>query len=85
MLKVIVNAMRLKNPMWGKEGRVFRNNYKGHMDKTKDGVESVEGGGDGWGGGECWGEKADNCTWTTIKFFKKEKKRIKKKSIRDNG
>ena len=35
MLKVIVNAMRLKNPMWGKEGRVFRNNYKGHMDKTK--------------------------------------------------
>ena len=23
--------------MWGKEGRVFRNNYEGHMDKTKEG------------------------------------------------
>ena len=23
--------------MGGKEGRVFRNNYKGHMDKTKGG------------------------------------------------
>ena len=32
-------------------GRIFRNNYKGHMDKTKGGVESGEGGGDGWGGG----------------------------------
>ena len=34
-----------------KGGRVFRNNYKGHMGKTKGGVESEEGGGDGWGGG----------------------------------
>ena len=56
MLKVIVNAMRLKNPMWGKEGRVFRNNYKGHMDKTKRGVEAREGGlagVGGSGGGNC--------------------------------
>ena len=37
--------------MGGKGGRVFRNNYKGHMDKTKVGVETGEGGGDGWGGG----------------------------------
>ena len=34
----------------GKEGRVFRNNYKGNMGKTKGGrVEAREGGGDGWG------------------------------------
>ena len=37
-----------------KGGRVFRKNYKGHMDKTKGrAVEAGEGGGDGWGGGEC--------------------------------
>ena len=38
--------------MWGKGRRDFRNNYKGHMDKTKVGVELGEGGGDGWGGGK---------------------------------
>ena len=31
------------------EGRVFKNNYKGHMDKTKKEFESGEGSGDGWG------------------------------------
>ena len=31
-------------------GRVFRNYYKGHMDKTKGRVETREGGGFGWGG-----------------------------------
>ena len=39
--------------MWG---RVFRNNYKGHMDKTKRGVEAREGGlagVGGSGGGNC--------------------------------
>ena len=41
--------------------RVYRSYYKGHMDKIKG-----EGGGGGrrwvWlGGGEGWGEKADNC------------------------
>ena len=41
---------------------VFRNNYKGHMDKTKLEVESGERGGDGRGGGEDVGGKADNCT-----------------------
>ena len=35
----------------GGRGRVFRNNYKGHMDKTNKGVGSGEGGGDGWDGG----------------------------------
>ena len=44
-----------------KRGRVFRNKYKGHMDKTKAGVESGKDGGDGWGGGEWWREEADNC------------------------
>ena len=34
--------------MEGKERRVFRNNYKGHMDKTKEwGMEAREGGGFG--------------------------------------
>ena len=47
--------------MGGKEGRVFKNNYKGHMDKTKRVVDSEEGGGDGWGWGG-WGKNADNCT-----------------------
>ena len=48
--------------MRGKRGRVFRNNYKGHRDKTKGWVESGEGGGDGWGQGAAVGKKADNCT-----------------------
>ena len=43
-------------------GRDFRNNYKGHMDKTKGGVESGEGGRDVWGEWERWGRKSDNCT-----------------------
>ena len=38
-------------------GRVFRSNYKGHMDKTKRGVEAREGGGLGWGGGGVVGGK----------------------------
>ena len=45
----------------GKGERVLRNNYKGHMDKTK-GMESGEGGGDGWGRGQWWGVNADNYT-----------------------
>ena len=45
----------------GKGGRIFRNNYKGHMDKAKRGVESGEGGGFGWEGGKRWGVNADNC------------------------
>ena len=36
--------------------RVFRNYYKGHIDKIKG-----EGGGTGWGGVEGWGKNADNC------------------------
>ena len=32
--------------------RVYGNNYKEHMDKTKRGMESGKGGGDGWGGGK---------------------------------
>ena len=44
--------------MGGKGGRVFRNTYKGHMDKTKGVRESRVGSGDCWGGGkwECVGE-----------------------------
>ena len=37
------------------------------MDNNKEGVETRGVHGEGWGGGECWGEKAENCTWTTIK------------------
>ena len=48
--------------MRGKEVRIFRNMYKGHMDKTKEGVGSRVGSGDGWGGGELWGENGNNCT-----------------------
>ena len=40
---------------------VFRNYYKGHMDKTKGRVEAGEEGGFGWGGVEGWRENADNC------------------------
>ena len=40
--------------------RVFRNYYKGHMDKIK-GESGGEGGGIGWLGVEGWGENADNC------------------------
>ena len=35
--------------MVGKGGRVFRNNYEGHMDTTKGRVEAGERGEDGWG------------------------------------
>ena len=41
--------------------RVFRNYYKGHMDKTKEEGGGGERGGFGWGGVEGWGEKAYNC------------------------
>ena len=34
--------------MGGTGRRVYRNNYKGHMDKNKVGVEKGEGDGDGW-------------------------------------
>ena len=47
--------------MRGGKGRVFRNNYKGHKDKTKGGVETGEGGRDGWGVGGVVAENADNC------------------------
>ena len=39
--------------------RVFRNYYKGYMDKTKG--ESGSRGGFDWAGVERWGENADNC------------------------
>ena len=35
--------------------------------KPRERVETREGGGFGWAGGEWWGENADNCNWTTIK------------------
>ena len=49
-------------------GRVFRNYYKGHMDKTKGEGEAREEGGFGQGRGERRGENADNC-----KIFKWQK------------
>ena len=49
---------------------IYRNYYKGHMDKIKG--EGGGGGGRwvwlGWSGGvEGWGENADNCNRITIK------------------
>ena len=41
--------------------RVFRNYYKGHMDKTNGEGGSKGGRGFAWVGGEWWGENADNC------------------------
>ena len=43
------------------EGRVFRNYYAGHMDKTKGEGGSKGVRGFGWGRREWWGENADNC------------------------
>ena len=40
---------------------VYRNYYKGHMDKTKGEGGGGEGGGFSWGGVEGWGEEAHNC------------------------
>ena len=49
--------------MVGKGGRVFRNNYKGHMDKTKRG--GSKGGRWGWLG---WGEwLGDKCRQLYLK------------------
>ena len=53
----------------GKVGRVLRNNYKGHMDKTKDRVESGEGGGDGWGRGGVAGGKRRQLYLNNNKIF----------------
>ena len=36
----------------GKRDTSSRNMYKGHMDKTKEGVGARVGSGDGWGGGD---------------------------------
>ena len=42
-------------------GRVFRNNYKGHMDKTKEG--GIRGGREGWLG---WGKVVRGERQTTV-------------------
>ena len=42
--------------MGGKGRRVCRNNYTGHIQKSKVGVESQEGDGDDWSGGSGGGE-----------------------------
>ena len=57
----------------GEWGKVFRNNSKGHMDKTKGRVEAGKGGGFDGFGVEGWGENADNCNRTTIKYFLKNR------------
>ena len=41
--------------------RVYRNYYKGHIDKIKGEGGGGGGRGFGWGGVEGWGEKAHNC------------------------
>ena len=54
---------------------VYRNYYKGHMDKIK----GEGGGGRGrwvWMGGvEGWGENTDNCNRITIKILKDVQKK----------
>ena len=50
---------------------LYRNYYKGHMDKIKGRMEVGDGGGFDWGGVEGCGEKANNCDWITIKIKKK--------------
>ena len=46
----------------GRKGeRFFTSMYKGHMDKTKGGVEAREGGVFGWSRGDWWWVNADNC------------------------
>ena len=40
---------------------VYRNYYKGHMDKIKGEGGGGGGRGFGWGGVEGWGEKVHNC------------------------
>ena len=47
--------------MGGTGRRVFRNNYKGHIQKSKLGVESQKVDRDDWGGGVV-GEKYSNST-----------------------
>ena len=48
--------------MGGKGVRLFRNIYEGHMDKTKWGVGSRVGSGDGWGEWKWCGENKYNYT-----------------------
>ena len=43
-------------------GRVLRNIYKGHMDKTNEAWNQGEVVGMAGVGGQWWGENADNCT-----------------------
>ena len=46
--------------MGGEGGRIFRKNYKGHMDKTKKGA--IRRGKWGCLEGQWWGENGDNYT-----------------------
>ena len=64
----------------GKGWRVCRKNYKEHRDNKKWGW----GMGGRWGGlgvSLGWGEKAENCTWTTIKLEEKTKNKQKTTSF----
>ena len=53
---------------------VYRNYYKGHMDKIKGRVEVGEGGGFSWDGVEGWGEKCRQLYLNNNKIIKKKKK-----------
>ena len=58
--------------MGGKWWRVFRNSYKGHMDKTKVGVESGEGSGVAEVGGGVAGLKRQKIVLEQQKIFLKK-------------
>ena len=48
--------------LWGETGEGFSGTTIKDTWTKPSGVESREGGGDGWGGGQRWEEKAENCT-----------------------
>ena len=59
----VKNNLTIVMGEWGADSgeRVYRNYYKGHMDKIKGEGGGGEGGGFSGCGVEGWGEKAYNC------------------------
>ena len=77
VLATVIRQEEIKGIQIGKEGvklSLFADNMIVYIEnpiethgQNQQGVESGEGGGDSWSREEWWGEKADNCTSTTIK------------------
>ena len=60
--KLTITRGEVEQDNGAKGGRVFRNIYKGHMDKTNEAWNQGEVVGMAGVGGQWWGENADNCT-----------------------